>query len=80
MPQATRPVSEHDIEAYSAYRRKLAAITTSGDPPPHCFSAWFQSRYHALPLDALVSDCTSAAVVLPGHCRLPAAAATRVAT
>lgn len=51
-----RPVRDSDIAAYSAYRRKLAEIASPGDPPPHRFSAWFHSRYHALPLDELVSD------------------------
>lgn len=54
-----RLVTDVDIAAYAAYRRKLAAIATTGDPPPHSFRTWFESRYHASPIDDLVSDQTA---------------------
>jgi hypothetical protein len=69
-----RPVTDADIEAYTAYRHKLATITTDGDPPPHRFRAWFRSRYQADPVEALLADQP---LQLAGTARLRCLAAAR---
>lgn len=45
-----RIATDADIDRYSTYVSKLAAITTTGDPAPITFHAWFLWIYKATPV------------------------------
>lgn len=53
---ATRVPTDADLDAYSNYIAKLAAVASPGDPPVTPFRLWFFWRYNAFPSTALVHD------------------------
>jgi hypothetical protein len=47
--QQFRTPTDDDIDAYSNYIAKLAAIASPGDPPVTPFRVWFFWHYNAFP-------------------------------
>ena len=53
---ATRVPTDADLDAYSNYIAKLAAVAAPGDPPAKPFRSWFFSHYGTFPATPLVHD------------------------
>lgn len=51
-----RTLTDADLDAYSLYIAKLAAIAAPGDPPTKPFRIWFFSHYGSFPATPLVHD------------------------
>ena len=54
-----RPSTDADLDSYSAYIAKLAAIASPGDPPATPFRTWFFWKYGAFPAETRVDDRTA---------------------
>jgi hypothetical protein len=51
-----RPSTDADLDSYTAYIAKLAAIASPGDPPVTPFRAWFYWQHGQWPATFLVDD------------------------
>lgn len=51
-----RTLTDADLDAYSLYIAKLAAVAAPGDPPAKPFRSWFFSHYGTFPATPLVHD------------------------
>lgn len=54
-PWPHRIATDSDIDHYSSYVSKLAAIASPGDPAPDPFRAWFLRTHQALPVDETIA-------------------------
>lgn len=54
--RVTQLITDQDIDDYSSYIAKFAAIAQPGDPPATSFRLWFIQRYDAIPATALVRN------------------------
>jgi hypothetical protein len=54
-----RIATDADIDRYSTYVSKLAAITSSGDPAPVTFRTWFLWTYEAIPVLEKITEAST---------------------